>query len=301
MVAPKFCGYFSMWLPKLSFYLAQSVGDSAQETAEQAKDLLTEITLMKIVEATIIVVVAFALTKLLDRVLFWVSEKIAKEWRLRVKQFVPFVRMLVLTTALVLLLNRFLNLSQQNVLAITGTVALALGFAFKDYVSSIIAGLLGLFEAPYQIGDRIKIGENYGEVMSYGLRGLRLKTPNDDIVSIPHNKIWTEAISNANMGSLEAQVTTSFYLEHSANSEQVRNILYRIAQTSRYTQLKLPIAVIIEEEIWGTLFKLKAYPIDARNEFDYKTDLTLRAKTKFRECGFSYPSVGGMDVREADS
>ena len=300
MIALEFSEYFSMGFPKVSFYLAQSVGDSAQETAEQAKDLLTEITLIKVVEAIVIVIVAFALTKLLDRFLFWISERIAKEWRLRVKQFVPFVRMLVLTSAIVLLLNRFLNLSQQNVLAITGTVALALGFAFKDYVSSIIAGLLGLFEAPYQIGDRIKIGEDYGEVMSYGLRGLRLRTPNDDIVSIPHNKIWTEAISNANMGSLEAQVTTSFYLEHYADSEQVRNILYRVAQTSRYTQLKLPIAVVIEEKIWGTLFKLKAYPIDARNEFDYKTDLTLRAKKKFRECGFSYPNLTAMDLENAD-
>jgi small-conductance mechanosensitive channel len=204
--------------------------------------------------------------------------------------------MLILSIALVILMNQLLNLSKENVFAITGTVAVAVGFAFKDYVNSIIAGVLGLFEAPYQIGDRVKIEDDYGEVIAYGLRGLRLRTPSDDIVSIPHNKIWTHSISNANMGSLEAQIVTHFYLDHSVNPQQVQKILYRVAQTSRYTQLRLPIVVVIEEKIWGTLFTLKCYPIDARNEFKYKTDLTIRAKQKFKDCELSYPKISNIHL-----
>ena len=73
-----------------------------------------------------------------------------------------------------------------------------MGFAFKDYASSIIAGIVGLFESPYGVGDRIKIGDYYGEVINYGLRSVTIQTPDDSTVTIPHNKIWTEAISNAN-------------------------------------------------------------------------------------------------------
>ena len=97
-----------------------------------------------------------------------------------------------MTTTVVTLMNLFLNLSQDNLLAVTGTVAVALGFAFKDYASSVIAGIIGLFEAPYRVGDRVQIEEFYGEVVSYGLRGVRLRTPDDNIVTIPHNKIWTK-------------------------------------------------------------------------------------------------------------
>lgn len=128
----------------------------------------------------------------------------------------------------------------------------------------------------------------------YGLRGLRLKILTDDIVSIPHNKLWTQAISNANMGNLETQVVTHFYLDHLVLPQQVRSILYRVAQTDRYTQLQLPIEIIVEEQLWGTLFTLKCYSIDARHEFKYKTDLTIRAKQKFKEYKFSYPKIASV-------
>lgn len=279
-------------LSKLIYVLAQS----PEGAADKAKDILTKITTFKIAEAITTVLIAYLLIQLLSRLLFWLSERVAKEWRLRIKQFVPFLRMLILSVAAVVLMNQLLNLSRENVFAITGTIAVALGFAFKDYVNSIIAGVLGLFEAPYQIGDRVKIEEDYGEVVAYGLRGLRLRTPTDDIVSIPHNKIWTHSISNANMGNLEAQVVTHFYLDHSVEPQKVRSILYRVAQTSRYTQLKLPIEVIVEEKLWGTLFTLKSYPIDARNEFKYKADLTIRAKQTFKDYEFSYPQVPGFSA-----
>ena len=278
---------------------ARGISDGTQNAAIQARDILTELTATKLVETLVIGIVTYALIEGSKRLLLWISERIPKEWRLQVKQFVPFVQVFILVTGLFLLGNSLLKLSQENILAITGTAAVALGFAFKDYVSSIIAGVLGLFEAPYRIGDRIQIENRYGEVTAYGLRALRLQTPDDNTVTIPHNKIWTEAIANANMGNLEAQVVTSFYLAHSAPAEQVQAILIRVAQTSRYTQLRLPITVVMEEKIWGSLFKLKAYPIDARSEFSYRTDLTVRAKKKFEKSKIAYPDFSTFPASTA--
>jgi small-conductance mechanosensitive channel len=194
----------------------------------------------------------------------------------------------------------FINLSGNNILAVTGTVAVALGFAFKDYVSSVIAGLIALFETPYQVGDRIQISGYYGEVVSYGLRGVRILTPNDDVVTIPHNTIWTSPVSNANKGKLEAQVITDFYFAHHVDAQWVTHILYRVAYTSKYTRLKLPIRVIVEEKPWATHFRLKCYPMDARDEFLFKTDLLLRAKQVFAKHQIPYPSVLYLDMDNED-
>ncbi|MEM7580506.1 MAG: mechanosensitive ion channel family protein [Mastigocoleus sp.] len=269
--------------------IAQSTGNAAKETAEKTQELIAKITTGKIAQAFIAVIFAYILLKTVDKLVIWLSEQVAKEWRLQIKQFLPFMRMMVLTITTIFLMNLFLNLSRDNLVAVTGTVAVALGFAFKDYVSSIIAGIIGLFEAPYRVGDRIQIEDFYGEVVSYGLRGIRLKTPEDNIVTIPHNKIWTDAVSNSNMGELEAQVITNFYFAHSVDVDLVKKILYRIAYTSKYTHLKLPILVIMEEKRWGSLFQLKSYPLDARDEFIYKTDLTTRAKRAFAKYNLAYP------------
>ena len=278
------------------YYLAQSAGEAAKKTAEDTRQIVSKITTDKLFQGLLILLAAYITLKVLDRLVNWLSEKTAKEWRLRVKQFLPFLRMVVLTFTVAVLMNMFLNLSKENILAVKGTVAVALGFAFKDYASSIIAGIVGLFESPYGVGDRIKIGDYYGEVVSYGLRSVRIQTPDDNTITIPHNKIWTEAVSNSNAGALEAQVVTEFYFAHEIDINLVKKILYRTAQTSKYTALKLPIVVVMAEKPWGTSFKLKAYPLDARDEFIYQTDLVTRAKQAFAKHQLAYPRMMRADM-----
>lgn len=271
-----------MWF----YLLAQS--EVKQELSE---NLVTEITWIKILSALLAIGVGYGLLVSVQFLTTWSSEKVPRRYRLLIKQSVPFWKGLVLIVIVSYLVNLFFNLSGQNLFALTGTIAVALGFAFKDYTTSIIAGVVALFEAPYRVGDRIKIGEEYGEVTDFGLRGIRLKTPDDNLITIPHSKILTEAISNANSGQLEAQVTTEFYCHHEVDLEAVIEILYQAAYSSKYTQLKLPITVVVSEKSWGTYFKLKSYPMDARDEFIYQTDLTRRSKQALNQIGVKYPRI----------
>ncbi|GAB4324024.1 mechanosensitive ion channel family protein [Cyanobacterium aponinum UTEX 3222] len=263
--------------------------------SEKISRLIDNITLGKVIQGVLLVVLAYWGQIFVAKIINWLAEKVPLKYRLKVKQSLPFWRAFVLGVVGVSLMNLFLNLSADNILPLTGTIAVALGFAFKDYASSVIAGVLALFENPYQVGDRIKIGDDYGEVISYGLRGIMLQTPDDNIVTIPHNKLWTESISNANKGNLEAQTVISFYFSHDVDIENVFYLLYRVAQTSKYTQLNLPILVVMEEKPWATYFKLKCYPIDARDEFIYQTDLVRRAKRYFQRDNLPYPILPPLD------
>ncbi len=254
-----------------------------------SSEIIRNFTLDKLIKATIAILIAYFLMTGIQGFVNWFSEKIPRRFRLMIKQSVPFGKGFILIVFVGYLLNLFFNLSQQNLFALTGTIAVALGFAFKDYISSIIAGVVALFEAPYRVGDRIKIGEDYGEVVSYGLRGIQLETPEDNIITIPHNKIWTEPVSNANAGQLEAQVITEFFFDHTIDIEWVIRVLYQAAYSSKYTNLKFPILVVVDEKVWGTHFKLKCYPMDARDEFIYKTDLIRRAKQVFSQKDIPYP------------
>jgi small-conductance mechanosensitive channel len=265
-----------------------------------SQELFTELTIQKLIRAVLAIAIAYGAVTSIQAVTNWISERVPRRFRLLIKQALPFWKALILIATLSYLLRLFLNLSQTNLLALTGTIAVALGFAFKDYVSSIIAGAVALFEVPYRVGDRVQIGDYYGEVIDYGLRGIRLKTPGDNTVTIPHSKTWTEAISNANSGNLEAQVSTEFYLDHQVDAEQVIRILYQAAYSSKYTQLHLPIVVVMTEHRWGTEFKLRAYPMDIRDEFTYKTDLIRRAKQAFKRQALPYPSFAAYSMSEQE-
>ena len=127
------------------------------------------------------------------------------------------------------------------------------------------------------------------------MRSVQIQTPKDNTVTIPHNKIWTEAVSNSNAWALKAQVVTKFYFAHEIDIDRVKTILYRVAQTSKYTHLKLPIVVVMQEEYWGSMLKLKCYPLDARDEFIYKTDLITRAKQSFAEYELAYSHLFNVE------
>lgn len=268
----------------------------AQDIPAEATDLFKALNPPRILQACFAVLVAYGLLSLIRSTANILSEKVPRRFRLIIKQSVPFLKGLVLISTIVHLIRLFLNLEDPNkLLALTGTIAVALGFAFKDYASSIIAGVVNLFEGPFRMGDRVQIGEHYGEVVDYGLRGLLLQTPDDNAVTIPHSTTWTNPISNANSGQLEAQVVTEFYFAHEVDAELAVEILYQAAYSSRFTQLKLPVNVVVSEETWATHLKLRAYPMDARDEFVYKTDLILRIKKACARHQLPYPKTPGAE------
>ncbi|NMF85594.1 mechanosensitive ion channel family protein [Nodosilinea sp. P-1105] len=261
------------------------------EEAEEASELIGNITVLTVINAILSLFLAYGLMTAVQALANWLSERVPRRFRLIIKQSIPFWKGIILLVLIAHIGNLFLDISEQNLLALTGTIAVALGFAFKDYVSSIIAGAVALFEAPYRVGDRVTIADHYGEVVSYGLRGIQLHTFDDDLITIPHNKTWSEAIVNANSGSLEAQVVTDFYVDHTADPQIITDILYQAAYSSRFAQLKLPIIVVMAEKPWGSHFKLRAYPMDIRNEPAFRSDILRRAKAALAEMGVTYPKV----------
>ncbi|MGD1906110.1 MAG: mechanosensitive ion channel family protein [Leptolyngbyaceae cyanobacterium] len=265
------------------------LGQPAIPSEETIESLFKDLTLGVAIHAALALLITYGLLLAIRSFANAISEKVPRRFRLQIKQSVPFWRGLLLTFALSYLLGLLLNLTGSNLFALTGTIAVALGFAFKDYVSAIMAGVVSLFEGPFRMGDRIQIGDHYGEVVDYGFRTLRLRTPDDNTVAIPHSVIWSDPISNANSGQLEAQVVTHFYFSHEADISQAVNILYQAAYSSRYTQLKLPVVVVVSEDPWATHLKLKSYPIDARDEFVYQTDLVLRIKQACARHRLPYP------------
>ncbi|MEM9485245.1 MAG: mechanosensitive ion channel family protein [Cyanobacteria bacterium P01_F01_bin.116] len=264
-------------------------------SAEALDGLFKPPTFGSIFKACFAAMVAYGLLFLIRTTASALSENVPRRFRLIIKQSVPFFKGIVLIFTIGYGLQLFLDLTGPRLIALTGTIAVALGFAFKDYASSIIAGVVNLFEGPFRMGDRIQIGEHYGEVVDYGLWGLLLQTPDDNAVTIPHNTTWTSPISNANSGQLEAQVVTEFYFAHEADIELAVEILYQAAYSSRFTQLKLPVIVVVSEETWATKLKLRAYPMDARDEFIYKTDLILRIKKACTRHQIPYPRTSGEE------
>ena len=178
-------------------------------------------------EAILVLAAGFALTLAIKWIMPRIAERLPDRFRLWVLPWEPILRVALLLFVFAYVVPLFIYPTPQNLLAILGAFAVALGFAFKDYVSSLIAGVVTLYERPYRNGDWIKIEETYGEVRSLNLRTVQIVTPDDTMVAVPHSKMWTTAICNDSSGQRNLMCVADFYLHPDHDGQVIQQKLIR--------------------------------------------------------------------------
>ena len=83
-----------------------------------------------------------------------------------------------------------------NILGIVaglGLTGFALGFALKDSIANLLAGVLILLYRPFEVGDRIDVGGLAGRVTHVDLRYTELDSENERVL-VPNAKLLTDPI-----------------------------------------------------------------------------------------------------------
>ncbi len=192
------------------------------------------------------------------------------------------------------------RLSEQMLLAIGGTLAVAIGIALKDLAASIVAGLMILFDRPFQVGDRVSFGGFYGDIQRIGLRSVRLVTLDDNMVTIPNNKFLTDIVSSGNAGALDMLVQVDFWVGVDQDLGQARRVVEDVVTTCRYAYLDKPWSVlaaqVIQENYYAVRLRAKVYVLDVIYEKALESDLTVRVLDAFRRDGIRPPAMLHRDV-----
>jgi small-conductance mechanosensitive channel len=207
------------------------------------------------------------------------------ERRITVKMLIPLIKLGIYGFALYYILVPVFELSSSQVLAVSGLIGAGIGFGLKDLFANVIGGLVLIAERPYKVGDKITIGDHYGEVMDIGLRSTKLQTPDDTLVSVPNYKSFTEAVANANAGNPEMLVTVGFTVDKEANLDEATRVVEEALVTSDYVYLseKRPYDVQVRDEGQAIAIEGRAYVNDHRNELAFVTDIAHRVTTVFQE------------------
>jgi small-conductance mechanosensitive channel len=181
-----------------------------------------------------------------------------------------------------------LSPSRETFIAAVGSVAIAIGLGAQDLIKNLVGGLVIIGDRPYQLGDRVRIGQAYGEIDHIGLRSTKLTTPEDTRVTIPNSDILNGQVFNANSGVPDCQVVTEVYLPPDTDPALAASIGYEVAYTSPYTYLAKPVVVLVCDEFDRRPYmklRLKAYVFDHRYEPRMQSDFTTRAKQEFLKRG----------------
>ncbi len=116
-------------------------------------------------------------------------------------------------------------------LASAGIVGLALGFAAKDTLSNLFAGIFIIADAPYQLGDYVVLDSGERGMVSFiGLRSTRLLTRDDIEVTIPNSVMGAAKITNETRGpTRKERIRIKVGVAYGSDIDAVRASLLAVA------------------------------------------------------------------------
>lgn len=123
------------------------------------------------------------------------------------------------------------NIDMTAWIASAGIVGIAVGFAAKDTLANLFAGVLILADAPYEIGDYVVLdsGER-GKVTHIGIRSTRILTRDDVEITIPNAIMGSTRITNQSGGPHEKfRIRIPVGVAYGSDIDLVKQILMAIA------------------------------------------------------------------------
>ena len=89
-----------------------------------------------------------------------------------------------------------LGINSTTLAAFGAAVGVGIGFGLQDLVKNFVAGLVILIERPFQVGDRIEIGDVSAQVAEIRSRATVLRTNDDVHLIVPNSRLTSETVVN---------------------------------------------------------------------------------------------------------
>ena len=143
-----------------------------------------------------------------------------------------FVRRLVVAAIVVfgmaLALGQFEGFGRlaTSLLASGAIAAAVLGFAARQTLANLVAGVMIAVTQPVRVGDWVTFDEVYGEVEDVRLNYTYLRTPGNQRVIIPNEKLASGILRNDTLATRAIDLEVSLWLPHTVDSDRAIDVLH---------------------------------------------------------------------------
>lgn len=183
-------------------------------------------------------------------------------------------------------------------------VGLIVSLGSSSAIANIIAGLVITYMRPFKIGDRIKLGETEGHVIEKTPFVTRIKTPKNEVITIPNSSIMSSHTVNYSQSAKEYGliIHTSVSFGYEIPWQQVHELLIAAAKSTPEV-IKHPQPFVLETQLhdYYTVYQINAYIRNADKLAQIYSDLHQQIVEKANEAGIELMSPHYFAHREADS
>jgi small-conductance mechanosensitive channel len=145
--------------------------------------------------------------------------------RLRLVRRLVFVIILAIGAALAL--SRFTEFSRlaTGILASSAVLGLVVGFAARQTLANLVAGILMAITQPIRVGDTVTVADSTGRVDDVTLTYTYIDTGDGRLMVVPNEQVVSAPLFNHSTGDRTAPATVSVWLPPAASLDEARRVL----------------------------------------------------------------------------
>jgi Small-conductance mechanosensitive channel len=240
------------------------------------------------ISAAITLLVAITIAIVVDRLLIgravhatmrMDTGELSREARTRLRLIRRLLFLAIILIGVALALSQFTSIKRfaTGVLASTAVLGIIIGFAGRQVIANLVAGVMLAITQPIRIGDLVSIGDDvHGRVTDIALTYTSVDAGDGSLIVVPNERVSTDVVVNHSAGNEVAPVTVDVWLRPDADLEAARGALERGEVTSAH---------LMELTPEGARMQIKA-AIDVGTDREaHETDLRERAQGALRDAG----------------
>lgn len=254
-----------------------------------------------------IFVICFAI-KYLVRLFRYLANEVQSE-RLKLRGFYPdwalptfhIIRFL-LYAFMVAMIYPYLPGSNSGVFqGISVFVGLIVSLGSSTVIGNIIAGLVITYMRPFKMGDRIQLNDTTGNVIEKTPLVTRIRTPKNEVVTIPNSFIMSSHTVNFSQSAREYGliIHSEVTIGYDAPWRKVHQLLIEAALgTPGVVDDPRPFVLETSLSDWYPVYQVNAYIKDADRLAQIYSDLHQNIQDRFNEAGIEIMSPHYMATRD---
>lgn len=182
-------------------------------------------------------------------------------------------------------------------------VGLIVSLGSSTVIGNIIAGLVITYMRPFKLGDRIKLNDTTGNVIEKTPLVTRIRTPKNEVVTIPNSFIMSSHTVNFSQSAREYGliIHSEVTIGYDAPWRQVHQLLIDAAlNTPGVVDDPRPFVLETSLSDWYPVYQVNAYIHDANRLAQIYSDLHQNIQDRFNEAGVEIMSPHYMAVRDGN-
>lgn len=181
-----------------------------------------------------------------------------------------------------------IDLSRFTLLA--GALGVGIGFGLQNVVNNLVSGVFIVLERPIKVGDKVRIGQNEGEIKRVGLRATVIRTWDGAEVMVPNSQIILDEVTNWTLSDQQRRIEIKVGVAYGSDTDKVSEVLLKAARDHKDV-LEHPEPYVLFKDFGDSSlnFSLRAWIGRFRDFLRVRSELHAAVNKALAEAGITIP------------